>query len=179
MWSTGDRGFTLVELVVVIVVVAVLATAIVPRLSAGTGSARLRSAASRLLTAARYARDFAVTRRCVCRLGIDSDEGRYGLAYRAGPAEEFRPMRGVGGQERLSEPLRFAKVRIARRRDDGTVAEAKGVVFTPTGTADAAVVQITDGRRTISIVVAPNTARARLVDGAVDELPNDRVDLDG
>jgi hypothetical protein len=155
---------------------------VVPRLHSATGSAQLRTSAARLLVAARYARDLAVTHRCACLLVIDSDEQCYGLLCQVDPEHrpgEFRPFRtGIGKSERLGGQLRFGKVWIDRCGPDGLGRHADGITFTPTGGADAAVIQITDGRRTVSIVVAPNTAQVKLVEGAVAELPNDRVDLD-
>ncbi|KKL07704.1 hypothetical protein LCGC14_2583370, partial [marine sediment metagenome] len=125
-WSTRNRAFTIVELIVVIVVVAVLATMIVPRLHGAAGTSRLNTSAFRLLSAARYARSFAAARRQPCRLVLDTDEQRYVLA-RLDDAEDepgqFRPLRtGIGKAERLGEGLRFGKVWIrnaASDRSDG------------------------------------------------------------
>ena len=80
-WSTGRpppspppaRAFTLVEMTVVMVLVAVLAGMTIPMLAGAAGSTRLKEQAHALLTAARYARDYAVTHRVDCRLAIDSD----------------------------------------------------------------------------------------------------------
>ena len=183
---TGSRrAFTLVELTVVVIILAVLATMIVPRLYSATGSARLRSSAGRLLVTARYARDYAATHRCDCWLMIDPAEDRYGLAYQQDPEHrpgEMLPLRaGIGKPERLGKGIRFSKVRIKpRHRGRGSTAEEQSgsIVFQPAGRADAAVVEITDGKRKCSLLVAPNTGEARLVEGAVSGLPDDRVDLD-
>ena len=127
---------------------------------------------------------------------FDSDERRYGLLYQRYPQHkpnEFVPLRGgVGRAERLAEPLRFSKVQIEQRpRLDGALpAEALAarggaavprqacITFDPSGEADAAIVEITDGKRAYSILVAPYTAQAKMVEGAVDTTPNDRWDLD-
>ena len=194
--STGNSGFTIVELMVVCVIISVLATMTIPRLYGSAGSIRLRESACRLLVTAKYARDFAVTRRRSCRLVFDSDERRYGLLYQKYPQHkpnEFVPLRGgVGGAERLAESLRFSKVQIERRprldgplpaemsagRAGGMVRQRNCITFDPSGQADAAIVEITDGKRAYSTLVAPHTAQARMVAGAVDKTPNDRWDLD-
>lgn len=186
-------GFTVVELVVVIVVVTVLAGMIVPRLVGAGGAAQLQEAARRLVIAAGYARDFAAAHRRACRLVLEpgaDGSPRYDLTCQASPERDpndYRPLRrGIGKPQPLGEGVRFGKIRIDRQgwsagagggeagRDD----QPNGITFDPTGRADAAVVALTDGRRTISMLVSPSTGRARLVEGEVDELPNDRIDLD-
>ena len=181
-WSTGNRAFTIVELIVVIVVVAVLATMIVPRLYGAAGTSRLKTSASRLLSAARYARSFAAARRRPCRLVLDLSEQRYVLS-RIDDAEDepgrFHPLRtGIGKAERLGQGLRFGKVWIRNGAADRSDGPTSHITFRPTGRADAAIVEVTDGRRIYSLLVAPHTARVELVKGAVREPPDDRVDLD-
>ena len=183
MSSTGKDGFTLVEVIVVIVVITVLATMIVPRMSASTGPAALRESARRLLVTVRYARDFAVTYRRGCRLMFDPNEHQYGLAYQEDPEHRpgrFSPLRtAMGKAAPLGRGLRFAKLQIDRPPDaDAEEAETPYVDFAPSGRANAAIVEITDGRGSYSILIAPNTPQAKLVEGTVDELPNDRIDLD-
>ena len=184
--STGNRGFTLVEMIVVVVIVSVLTTMIVPRMYRARGSGRLRQSARRLLVTAQYARDFAATRRCKCRLIIDSEQQQYGLARQKdveGEANEFVPLEAsLGKSERLGEGLRFGRIRIEPQKGAGERGEkteqADYISFEPSGQADAAVVEITDGEDTYSLLVMPHTGYARLEEGIVNELPNDRLDLD-
>ena len=173
-------AFTLVELVVVIVIVAVLATMAVPRLSGRLSSSQLRASAQAFLMTVRYARDFAATRRRVCRLAMDRESQRYGLQYQKDPEHRpglFVPIRsGVGKAGALQDGIRFARIWIepAGRRER----TADCVTFETSGEADAAIVEITDGKRTMSVVLVPSSGRALLVDGIADERPNDRRDLD-
>jgi general secretion pathway protein H len=67
------RGFTLVELIIAVAVVAVLTAAAMPALNAVTG-ANARSAAGELAGAMRYLFDTAALRRETCRLALDLDE---------------------------------------------------------------------------------------------------------
>ena len=185
MSSTGKGGFTIVEVTVVVVIIAILATMIVPRLSGRAGAVQLRASAQRLFVAAQYARDFSATHRCDCRLVIDSAQGRYGLVRQTDPQHQpgqFTALHGVGKMESLGQGVRFAHVRIEPPAlDDGSYgdpAQDNCITFRPMGWADAAVVQITDGRRTYSMLVAPGGGQVRLVKGAVSELPSNRWDLD-
>ena len=181
--STGERGFTLIEVLAVVVVIAVLATMTVPRLYGGMGQRRLNAAAARFLTSAHYARDFATTHRRACRLTMDPEKSRYGLLAQRSPhrrPNEFGALRmGIGRPEDLGGGIRFGRIRVEpRSRRSGVTQQRDCITFDPMGRADAAVVEITDGRRVVSILVPPHTARARLVHGPFHKLPNDRRDLD-
>ena len=56
-----ETGFTLVEMLVVLVILAVTATFAVPLLWGGSGSERLATASSELATALRVTRSAAIT----------------------------------------------------------------------------------------------------------------------
>ena len=177
---TGNSGMTLVELTMVLAIIAVLAGLIVPRLSAHAGGAALREAANGLLHAARYARHHALTRGQACRLVIETRENRYRLETRsqdAGDRQGFKALRsGPIRATSLPAPVHFDGVRInPRTRIPGN---SYVITFEPTSEADAAVIRISDGGRTYSLLVMPGTGRTELVDRAVDRLPNDREDLD-
>ena len=183
--ATGNRGFTIVEILVVVAIISLLATVTVPRMYGGRSKTRLRGAARRLLVTAQYARDFAITRRCQCRLVFDSDKQRYSLFYQKDPQHdpnEFVPLgTGLGKPQGLGKSLSFARLRIAPRQGldpDQPPKEVGYVTFEPTGQADAAVLEITDGTDVYSVQIAPYTGYAKLTEGTVSELPNDRLDLD-
>jgi type II secretion system protein H len=177
--STGRSGFTLVELVAVMAIVAVLATMIVPRLGGTMAGAQLREQARGMLWMARYARETAATRRRECRLVVDPEHGSFRLEMEEDPQDhpgEFVPLAGaLVGRRQLSGGVSFGTVRIEAETEEGP---ANTIRFHPDGRADAAVVEITDGRRTFSLLVAPGSGRLLLVDGTVPSLPTERQDLD-
>ncbi len=183
MWLTGKRAFTIVELIVVIVVMAVFAGMIAPRLWGAGRASKLRASARRVFVTAQYARDFAATHRCDCRLVLDPAKGEYYLAYQPDPQRrpgEFRRLQGGPGKgEYLGEGVRFGLVRAESPfRGDEAPRGNHYITFHPSGQSAAAVVQITDGRQTYSILVFPSRGQSRLVEGPVTQLPNDRWDLD-
>jgi type II secretion system protein H len=179
--STGNDGFTLVELIVVVAIIAVLAGMTVPRLLGPVERMQLRVPARHLLAMARYARDYAATRGCECRLEIDQAAGQYALRAASDPnrPDEFTPLRTTEVKPgRLARSIRFGRIRISSPGRHEQADAARCVTFRPDGRCDAAIIEITDGRRTYSLVILPDTGRPKLVTGTVAEPPDERLDLD-
>jgi prepilin-type N-terminal cleavage/methylation domain-containing protein len=178
----NNRAFTLVELIVVIVVVVVLAMLTAPPMLGAMHSAKLRTSTRDLLIAARYARDFAATRRRTCRLSIDIEQGSYRLEYQSDPEHEPQLFKllssGPVKPGQLPQPLRFESLDIQPSAPHDVAAPSDAVHFYATGGADAAVVRITDGKRTWSLMISPGDGTAVLTDQPVTQPPNDRKDLD-
>ena len=112
-------GFTLIELVIAVAVVALLAAAAVPALRSVSG-ANARTAAGELAGAARYLFDTAALRHATCRLVLDLDErswwaectrDRVTMAREARSAEELRRE-----EEDASLEERFPDERDAEKR---------------------------------------------------------------
>ena len=175
----GGAAFTLVEMMVVILLVAVLSGMTIPMLSGATASTHLKEQAQALLAGARYGREYALPHRVDCRLVIDSTTGQYALQRLDEDATGAQTFVSIGlGWGRpvvLSGNVRFGRVDI--QPADGRT-ENSWITFRPTGQADAALVEITDGRWTYTLLVVPTSARATLTEGTVRAIPNDRVDLD-
>ena len=72
-----QRGFTLLELLVVIVLLSVATAIALPRFSAVLPGAELRSTGKRLANDLRYLYAYAVARREYVRLAIDLNAGEY------------------------------------------------------------------------------------------------------
>lgn len=73
--SRSHRGVTLLELLVVVALASILLALVFPAVGAGLRTLELRSAAQRLATAARYARDQAIHRQRFYELEIDAAGG--------------------------------------------------------------------------------------------------------
>ena len=181
--ATGSKGFTLIEIIVVVVIISVLATMIVPGMYAGRSSAKLLGSARELLVAAQYARDFATTRRSKCRLMIDVDKQQYSLAFQKdpqhNPSEFVQLVTGLGKVQGLAKGVRFGRVRIEPRQGYEKPPEnINYITFEPNGQADTAVLEITNDKQTYSVFIVPYTGYAKLIEGTIDAMPNDRLDLD-
>lgn len=176
------RAFTLVELMVVITVIAVLAGLAVTSFGGSLNKARLAEAASHLRAVTQYAHRTALTNQRICRVVFTLDGAGQDPGYRV-EIESNNPesldtfatiTSGLGKPVSLTGNVRFAGVLI----ENGGQQEQHIITFQPTGEADAASIQLTDGRQTWSVVIEPNTGSSRLVQEAVSRTPNMREDLD-
>lgn len=164
----------------VLVVIAIMAVLIVPRLPSSSDSRSLREASRRLLVAARYAHEFAVTHRAPCRLVMDPENNGYRLDYLVDDGEHAGeyvslPL-GVVKAEKLGKGLTFGRIEIEpggyRNSAENTI------TFDPDGQSDGAVIEITNGIASYGIVVAPSTGRAEIAEQPPVGIPSDREDLD-
>jgi general secretion pathway protein H len=107
--ATRQRGFTLIELMVVIAVAAVISAAAVPALRGVTG-ANARQAAGELAGSLRYLFDTAALRHATCRLAIDIDGHAFWPECAPGPLALAR-------QDQTSRVSRELEERFPDERD--------------------------------------------------------------
>lgn len=190
------RGFTLLELLVVLSVIALLAGLAAPAVGTITG-ANARKAAAELAGGMRALYDTAALRHTTCRMVLDTDAKAYwpecspsdvGIARRPEDDEELaRRFSGEKNAElrrllaktefgsfkdrlvdkrELPGRTAFGKIHVEGRRD------AEGgtvyVHFFPGGQAQRAFVQVVDGSNRYTVVVEPFTGRTRVVPGDVE-----------
>lgn len=181
--STGRLGFTLVEMTVVIVLITVLSGMIAPRLWGQFGGLNIRESARGFVVTAQYAREYATTHRCDCRVVINREDGSYQVTAQREPLKypsRFEPVmyNGMARKGRLATGVKFGKIRVQPGRRMQNDPSKNFIQFLPDGQSDAAVVEMTNSRRTLSVVITPGTARAELREGSVASLVKDRKDLD-
>lgn len=167
---------------VVLLIIAVLTTVGAVQYAGSAALVDLRQSSRNMELCAQYAHNYALTRHCASRLLIDPRENRFVLQCQEDPdkdPDKFVPVPGMAAKQLLVRQVRFGALWV----DSGQAepSDSPGMIairFEPTGSADAAVIEITNGQRVFSLVVYPSTGRSSLVDGKVNELPNDRKDLD-
>ncbi len=154
MKRSRDEGFTLLEIVIVVLIISMAMAVSYPALSRGSSALRLRSTGRDVLNTFRYAREKAVTEQV--RMIVTVDREKQQLIFSNGLGENSR---------RYSMP---GEVKIQRMARAGTeVVEGPMVVrFLPNGSADNAEVLLrSDAGYTLRIITDPITGGARIESG--------------
>lgn len=181
------NGFTLIEILLVTVLIALAGTIIGVRFFRNLDRTALRSASQKLLHMTRYAQLLAGQHQQPTELHINLEEGAYWLTTlpplssdpEIGSSETdepqivdnvfFRP-----GQ--LPDKLRFTRAQAA-----GMPPVTGGEItikFYTDGTAQAGLIQLSSRSKTFTVLIHPRTARAELKAASIDELPHGALDLD-
>ncbi len=170
------RAFTLVEIVVVLMIMAVILTLTTVSLSGATAGVASRESAGRLLVALRYARYYAAVHGCQCRVTFSREKNSYDLTCRTDADQDtFEAMPG-GRQGTLDPRVRFSGIDVQARQSEQGNPDV--ITFEPTGECDGARIEITDDRVVYTLVVSPYSGIVRLHRRRSDEIPSDREDLD-
>jgi len=162
-----DKGFTLIELAVVIVVLGIMITLVIPTLGEITGS-NLKRSARHLTGVIRFLRDEAEAKKKIFRLRFDVQNGSY-WAETPVPASddtvEFKKYEpGVSAEGSLSGQTVMRSVRAGSHPDE------PWILFTPDGWVEKTFIHLQDGGgRDYTLIVKPLTGDTELRDGDVEE----------
>lgn len=134
-------GFTLVELILVMIVIFTLATVIAPRFSDFFPSLQVRKSTEHLFAWARKARADAAVTGVRQRLVMDSSRRTFWIEYEARPIKDpgrFTVLAGAWGEETLPEEIAFETIDGAET--DPSNGARRWIEFWPDGTASDATV---------------------------------------
>jgi prepilin-type N-terminal cleavage/methylation domain-containing protein len=178
------RGFTLAEVLVVVSLIGLMATA-------GGGVAYntykrylVEKAARQLYLAARYARLFAVEHHMQCRLVLDKTNRRFYLTAERAEAPAGETMRMIANSYtkpmELSGRVEFEKINVVSGYEGAVEGLSEGAVITfyPDGTADMSAVQLGDGENHFAVYILAATGKAHVEFGLAAQGPVEVVDLD-
>lgn len=179
------RGFTLIELMVVLVLIAVLTAVMIPEMRGTFENEQLRATSRELIRGLGIAHSQSITVNQSHRLIIDRERNRYRVE-RLARAEDagtgFVPARGVPGaegawNERITIEFRpppgaaadgggtTASASAARPAEAGGASAPNIIRFHPDGTADGAEIHLRDRAGFgLALRLNPITARVRVVE---------------
>jgi prepilin-type N-terminal cleavage/methylation domain-containing protein len=162
-----SKGFTLIELVIVIVVLGVMIGLVIPAFSEVTG-ANLRRSARHLTGTIRFLRDESEAKKTVLRLRFDVPNGHYwgeGLRVLDDRTAEFvRLGTAISAEGHLAGQTSFKSVRPLSHPDDPYI------LFTPDGWVEKTLIHLRDGEgKDYTMVVNPLTGSTELLEGEVEE----------
>ena len=170
-------GFTLVELVAMAALIALLTTVTFMTYAKTWRQWMLRQNAQQFYLAARYGRVLAIESRRPCQLVIDQEKGAFYVVQEGDePGQQTVVSNLWHHSVTLAESVKFEQVMTySLQAADATEG---AITFRPDGSADAVSVQLGNGARSYTVQISAATARAKLLEGAMDQYEPDRIDLD-
>ena len=185
-WATGEmrlnyfnaearRGFTLMELMVVIIIIGIMSAAIIPEMRGTFEDALLRSTGRDLVNVCSLANSRAVSLNQSCRVQINPTTGHFVLErkVRDHGRDNFIPLKDVSGAEGKLD----SRITIEVRQPDEVFggdnsaeasvenASSEVISFYADGTADAAKIVLRDRAGfQLSLQLNPVTSRIQIVE---------------
>jgi len=162
-----SKGFTLIELAAVIIVLGIMIGIVIPSLSEIT-DANLRRSARHLTGIIRYLRDESEANKTLYRLRFDIPNGHYWaemLTQTSDRTAEFKKDASVISTEGdLSGGTTFVDIKAGSHPDDPYI------LFTPDGWVEKAFIHLRDGNgKDFTLIVKPLTGATELREGVVEE----------
>ena len=160
----NQNGFTLIEMTVVIIIVAILSYAVVANFTDSHESLQLNAITLKLASDVRYARDLALTEGMGSRVYIDLSNNQYSLKW-DDDSYMLNPMGGGDFVVQLGTPGEFGAVQITAtafsggRLDFGTSGSPKNAGSSFSGELD--LVTINNEKK---VVITANTGFVRIED---------------
>jgi len=179
----GPAGFTLIELMVVIIIIGIMTALMIPEMEGSFQDALLRSTSRELINVFDLAYSRAVSLNQLRRVRLDEETGRYLVEKQVieNGREEFVPADDVpGGKGQLD-----SRIAVAFHQPGDLSPEANSepqisendlsgvaIAFYPDGTADGGDITLRDreGFRLL-LHINPVTARVHVIEMARDSIP--------
>jgi general secretion pathway protein H len=169
-------AFTLIEVIVVFVLLAILAGAIVPRMSGSLAGKELRLTGGKLAHMARTVQTLAVAQQKEYTLEIDVDNGGYAVTTasdaQAGQSQLVRV--SWLRSERWPKGIKVAE---CRNSDGSMTSGLTKIRFFPDGSSSGAMIRLRTDSRTYAILIYPHNGRVVCDENGKSEFAPARFDL--
>jgi general secretion pathway protein H len=158
--NNQHAGFTLIELMVVVVLIAIMSVMIVGEMSGTFQDALLRSTSRQLISVFTLASSRAISIDRPHRVRLDRSTGRY-IVEKQERGKQFTPVKDVAGSEGKLDP----RISIRVRELGETETSPDTVSFYGDGTADDREVELRDRDGFgLALRVSPVTSRVQIVE---------------
>jgi prepilin-type N-terminal cleavage/methylation domain-containing protein len=167
--NRSERGFTLVELSVVVLLIVVLAAVAAPSFAGFWQASQARNCAWQVAALARKARDYAICHSVRAAVEYDETERAFRLTAESDPVGapgQFERLRLAGAQ---AVTVPDAVERVSLSVEGREAGPDWPIVFFPDGQALAAEIGLEGPQGALSVEVAPLTGRARVMEGDAHE----------
>lgn len=161
------RGFTLIELSTVIVILALFAAAVVPHMASAIEGSKRRSYRVEVLTLAKQGKEEAIKRGANVRLTYS--DGTFQIAE---PNDINETIIDTVASVQGIEASHFSKA--GQEQAEGEW----GITFYPDGTSDGGSFQFDEGQDSTTVKVDKRDARISVTDGAIDPSDNSENEWD-
>jgi type II secretion system protein H len=158
------RGFTLIELIVILVILGLSAAVVYPRIGAGLQGAKIRAGLRDASDLLRYARAQSIMTREQWRVQVDGKGGVLDLLGTTQDDESDILTKSVvlpEGLSILSVRTELSTNRASRKEDTGP----KDIIFYPVGNSSGGRIEFRDAKnRMYTIEVNPFNGKVRIID---------------
>jgi len=182
-------GFTIAELLLVVVIITLIG-GVGGGLYVGSYKRMLVEKAARdFVLTAKYARVMAIEKQKPYKMRLDVDNGRF-LLTTSEWNEQTEQTESVIVRDLYCKPVtfegdvQFENIKVAligldeTFETEETEESEQAISFSPTGTAQPAVVQIGDGKTHYSITISSATGKAKIYFGTTESFKAATIDLD-
>ncbi|MCI5219892.1 MAG: prepilin-type N-terminal cleavage/methylation domain-containing protein [Candidatus Electrothrix sp. LOE2] len=173
--GTEQQGFTLIELIIVMVLISLTASFALPKIQANLYSNELRASAQRFVGLVTEAAQEARAKHVAVALRFDADAKAFlAVPVTAGPETEEEEADKAYLRAKLDDSVTLAG--IETRHDNATATtDDTGILFTTKGYTGKTVVHFEgDNGDQVSVILSPFLGVARILEGRVS-LDDDRM----